>query len=150
MGVPLFPCSIFLSCCFFASALFVLQIADGRHMITEDPTQRSRGGDSPFGETADHGVCGEVTRIPCRKGCGACCIAPSISSPVPGMPRGKPAGVRCIHLTVEYLCSIYDDPERPKTCRSFQATEELCGRSRQDALDRLGGLEAMTSGPTGP
>ncbi|MDP3170542.1 MAG: YkgJ family cysteine cluster protein, partial [Polaromonas sp.] len=22
----------------------------------------------------------------CRPGCGACCIAPSISSPIPGMP----------------------------------------------------------------
>ncbi|MCF5019628.1 YkgJ family cysteine cluster protein, partial [Pseudomonas lactis] len=27
----------------------------------------------------------------CREGCGACCIAPSISSPLPGMPQGKPA-----------------------------------------------------------
>ncbi|MCR3872443.1 YkgJ family cysteine cluster protein, partial [Pseudomonas aeruginosa] len=26
----------------------------------------------------------------CRAGCGACCIAPSISSPLPGMPAGKP------------------------------------------------------------
>ncbi|HCL3974602.1 TPA: YkgJ family cysteine cluster protein, partial [Pseudomonas aeruginosa] len=24
----------------------------------------------------------------CRAGCGACCIAPSISSPLPGMPAG--------------------------------------------------------------
>ncbi|MCC6439509.1 MAG: YkgJ family cysteine cluster protein, partial [Rhodanobacteraceae bacterium] len=24
----------------------------------------------------------------CRSGCGACCIAPSISSPIPGMPNG--------------------------------------------------------------
>ena len=29
----------------------------------------------------------------CRPGCGACCTAPSISSPIPGMPEGKPAGV---------------------------------------------------------
>jgi Fe-S-cluster containining protein len=35
----------------------------------------------------------------CREHCGACCIAPSISSPIPGMPRGKPGGVRCIHLS---------------------------------------------------
>ncbi|MGR5456700.1 YkgJ family cysteine cluster protein, partial [Vibrio alfacsensis] len=28
----------------------------------------------------------------CRLGCGACCIAPSISSPIPGMPNGKPSG----------------------------------------------------------
>ena len=34
----------------------------------------------------------------CRLGCGACCISPSISSPIPGMPKGKPAGERCIQL----------------------------------------------------
>ena len=34
----------------------------------------------------------------CRPGCAACCIAPSISSPIPGMPHGKPAGVRCAQL----------------------------------------------------
>ena len=28
----------------------------------------------------------------CRPGCGACCIAPSITSPIPGMPDGKPVG----------------------------------------------------------
>ena len=31
--------------------------------------------------------------MPCRDGCGACCIAPSITSPIPGMPHGKPAGM---------------------------------------------------------
>ncbi|MGO2368564.1 MAG: YkgJ family cysteine cluster protein, partial [Serratia sp. (in: enterobacteria)] len=30
----------------------------------------------------------------CRADCGACCIAPSISSPIPGMPNGKPANTR--------------------------------------------------------
>ena len=34
----------------------------------------------------------------CRKGCGACCIAPSISSPLPGLPFGKMPGDRCPHL----------------------------------------------------
>ena len=37
----------------------------------------------------------------CRSGCAACCIAPSISSPIPGMPHGKPAGVRCVQLTAD-------------------------------------------------
>jgi Fe-S-cluster containining protein len=27
--------------------------------------------------------------LACRSGCGACCIAPSISSAIPGMPQGK-------------------------------------------------------------
>ena len=41
--------------------------------------------------------------IACRTGCGACCIAPSISSPIPGMPDGKPAGVPCVQLWLEDL-----------------------------------------------
>lgn len=28
--------------------------------------------------------------LPCRPDCGACCTAPSITSPIPGMPDGKP------------------------------------------------------------
>ncbi|MEI0618555.1 YkgJ family cysteine cluster protein, partial [Pseudomonas aeruginosa] len=49
----------------------------------------------------------------CRAGCGACCIAPSISSPLPGMPAGKPAGVRCLHLDENHLCGLFGRPERP-------------------------------------
>jgi len=29
----------------------------------------------------------------CRPHCGACCTAPSISSPIPGMPNGKMSGI---------------------------------------------------------
>ncbi|MBS7673106.1 YkgJ family cysteine cluster protein, partial [Vibrio cholerae] len=53
----------------------------------------------------------------CREGCGACCIAPSISSPLPGMPQGKPAGVRCVHLSAEQLCQLFGQPQRPAVCR---------------------------------
>lgn len=35
----------------------------------------------------------------CRPDCGACCIAPSITSPTPEMLGGKPAGVRCAQLS---------------------------------------------------
>lgn len=31
----------------------------------------------------------------CRSGYGACCIAPLILSPIPGMPDGKPMHTRC-------------------------------------------------------
>jgi len=75
----------------------------------------------------------------CRPDCGACCIAPSISSPIPGMPGGKPAGVRCIHLTEDNRCAIYD--QRPKVCRDFQAEELVCGSSREEALQILSDLE---------
>ena len=42
--------------------------------------------------------------LACRAGCGACCIAPSISSAIPGMPHGKPAGVRCVQLDDALRC----------------------------------------------
>jgi Fe-S-cluster containining protein len=76
----------------------------------------------------------------CRPGCGACCIAASISSPVPGMPEGKPAGVRCIHLQDDYKCALYGDPSRPQVCIDFKADPEFCGSSREEALRILGSL----------
>ena len=77
----------------------------------------------------------------CRIGCGACCIAPSISSPIPGMPDGKPAGVRCIHLTEDYKCGIFHSPDRPKVCADFMADEAVCGSNREEALSILNLLE---------
>jgi len=73
----------------------------------------------------------------CRTGCGACCIAASISSPIPGMPGGKPSGVRCIHLTDDYRCAIFDSPTRPKVCSGFQPEPEFCGSNREEALSIL-------------
>jgi len=70
----------------------------------------------------------------CRPGCGACCIAISISSPIPGMAGGKPAGVRCFHLLDDYRCAIYDSPDRPQVCFDFNAEPEFCGSSREEAL----------------
>ncbi len=80
----------------------------------------------------------------CRKGCGACCIAPSISSYIPGMPDGKPAGVRCVNLTRDNECALFGKQERPKVCQSFQASEEICGKSNEYALSYLECLEAAT------
>lgn len=45
----------------------------------------------------------------CRSNCAACCIAPSISSPIPGMPEGKPAGIPCIQLTPDLKCKLFGD-----------------------------------------
>ncbi|WP_412524121.1 YkgJ family cysteine cluster protein, partial [Escherichia coli] len=50
----------------------------------------------------------------CRSDCGACCIAPSISSPIPGMPQGKPANTRCVQLWNENLCMIFGSELRPE------------------------------------
>jgi len=78
----------------------------------------------------------------CRKHCGACCIAPSISSPIPGMSEGKPAGVACIHLTDDYLCALFGLDERPEVCQGFAAEPFLCGSSREEALSNLQWLES--------
>lgn len=81
----------------------------------------------------------------CRVGCGACCIAPSISSAIPGMPDGKPAGVRCIHLTSGNRCQLFGKPERPAVCNRFQPSEDVCGRSSQEAIINLTFLERATT-----
>ena len=80
----------------------------------------------------------------CRAGCGACCIAPSISSPIPGMPNGKPAGTRCIQLDSVNRCLLFGRPERPDICRRLRAEPEMCGLTRGDALRRLRQLEIAT------
>ncbi|HOO73331.1 MAG TPA: YkgJ family cysteine cluster protein [Spirochaetota bacterium] len=77
----------------------------------------------------------------CRK-CGACCIAPSITGPLPGMPSGKPAGIRCANLMKDNTCAVY--AVRPPVCRNYTPTPELCGTSYQDAMLRLLDLESQT------
>ncbi|MEZ9892447.1 YkgJ family cysteine cluster protein [Vibrio lentus] len=80
----------------------------------------------------------------CRLGCGACCVAPSITSAIPGMPNGKPAGVRCIQLNEQNLCKLFGQSSRPKVCHQFKACPVICGKTGQEALDNLIELEAIT------
>lgn len=82
--------------------------------------------------------------LECRVGCGACCIAPSITSPIPGMPAGKPAGVRCVQLDERNRCQLFGHPERPEVCRSLRPSQEMCGQDRDQALHRLTELERLT------
>ena len=81
----------------------------------------------------------------CRIGCGACCIAPSISSALPFHPFGKPAAVRCLHLDNENKCSIFLQPGRPLVCSGFQATEDACGSTMEEAMAILSEWEMLTS-----
>ena len=80
----------------------------------------------------------------CRPGCGACCIAPSIASPLPGMPQGKPAGMPCVQLDDDLRCRVFGRPERPAFCRTLQPAPDMCGDSREDALSLLSLLEIAT------
>jgi uncharacterized protein len=74
----------------------------------------------------------------CRPACGACCIAPSISS------LNKPAGVACRHLDDDLRCTIFGRPERPVCCNGLQPALEMCGTSRDQALNWLADLEILT------
>lgn len=85
------------------------------------------------------------TLTACRPGCGACCIAPSLSTPLPGMPEGKPAGARCAQLSKDNRCKLFGMPERPAVCGSFPVMAEHCGSDRDEALARLAELERMTA-----
>ena len=84
----------------------------------------------------------------CRSGCGACCIAPSISSPIPGMPVingiSKPAGVRCVQLDDANLCRIFGQAERPAVCGQLQPALDMCGSTQIHAMRYLTQLELAT------
>jgi uncharacterized protein len=81
----------------------------------------------------------------CRSGCGACCIAPSITSPIPGMPQGKPAGVRCVQLDEANRCRLFGRPERPAFCGGLQPSVEMCGHTREQAMVWIASLERATA-----
>lgn len=81
----------------------------------------------------------------CRHGCAACCIAPSISSPIPGMPHGKPAGIPCVQLDDDLRCRLFGHPDRPAVCSGLQPRADLCGRDRTEALALITAMEAATA-----
>ncbi|MGE5946678.1 MAG: YkgJ family cysteine cluster protein [Betaproteobacteria bacterium] len=76
--------------------------------------------------------------LDCRPGCGACCIAPSITS------LDKTAGLPCRHLDADLRCLLFGRTERPACCSGLQPSLEMCGESREHALRWLTDLEALT------
>jgi uncharacterized protein len=86
-----------------------------------------------------------MAAMECRPGCAACCTAPSISSPIPGMPRGKPAGVPCVQLDEALRCRLFGRPERPAVCASLKPDADMCGSSRTQAIAWLDRLERQTA-----
>jgi Fe-S-cluster containining protein len=83
--------------------------------------------------------------LACRPKCAACCIAPSISTPIPGHPEGKPAGVRCANLDDELRCRLWGTDRYPAVCRGFPPRPDSCGASRDDALRLLTAMETETA-----
>jgi hypothetical protein len=51
--------------------------------------------------------------------------------------------MRCVQLTADNLCLLFDSTYRPAVCGSYQASED-CGDTREDALRALHDLETMT------
>lgn len=76
--------------------------------------------------------------------CGACCIEISISSSIPDMPEGKPAGVRCVHLTPANLCGLFGSISRPAICNSFAADVVMCGSNKAEATKLIRIYEERT------
>ena len=60
------------------------------------------------------------------------------------MPKGKPAGVRCIQLDNNNGCRLFNSPERPKLCAQFQAQRDVCGNHREQALQLINAMEKAT------
>ena len=81
----------------------------------------------------------------CRTDCGACCIAPSISSPIPVMPQGKPATTRCVQVADDKKCKIFDSPLRPTVWASLQPSAGMCFSDRDAAMTFLINREAATA-----
>ena len=61
------------------------------------------------------------------------------------MPKGKPAGVRCIQLTPANTCAIFGLPERPLVCRQLRPEPGMCGDDSIEAMRLLEALERQTA-----
>ena len=89
--------------------------------------------------------------IACRPGCAACCIAPSISSPIPdpqgGPARPKPAGIPCGQLDEQLRCRLFGQPGRPAVCSQLAPAVDMCGSdpdpAREDFLISHGFIERL-------
>lgn len=81
----------------------------------------------------------------CRIGCAACCVQITISSPIPGLPGGKPAGMICPHLDKRNRCRLWGGPDYPAVCAGFKAAPEYCGATSEEAFAILARLEEETA-----
>ena len=61
------------------------------------------------------------------------------------MPRGKPAGVRCIQLDNDNRCRIFGMPGRPAVCSQLMPSLEMCGDGQAHSMLFLARLELLTA-----
>lgn len=61
------------------------------------------------------------------------------------MPDGKPANTPCVQLDERKRCKLFGSPLRPKVCGGLQPAREMCGVNRQQAMEYLIHLEALTA-----
>jgi uncharacterized protein len=61
------------------------------------------------------------------------------------MHGGKPAGVRCLHLSEENLCDLFGTADRPAVCSDFPSLPDTCGSSREEAIALMTAMEKHTA-----
>jgi hypothetical protein len=61
------------------------------------------------------------------------------------MANGKPAGVRCVQLDDDNRCRIFGQAGRPAVCASLLPSPEMCGNSKEHAINWLSLMERQTS-----
>ncbi len=61
------------------------------------------------------------------------------------MPQGKPAGINCVQLDEHLRCRLFGSPERPAVCVALRPTAEMCGATREQAIEWLSRLEKQTA-----
>lgn len=87
------------------------------------------------------------TPFSCRPGCAACCIAPSISGPIPDLQgpgcHRKPAGQPCVQLDEQLRCRLFGLPQRPAVCGSLRPHPDMCGSSGVPEKDRIHALHYL-------
>jgi hypothetical protein len=60
------------------------------------------------------------------------------------MPQGKPANIRCVQLTLDNKCKLFNDSNRPLVCCNLKPSVEMCGTSFDEAMAYLTFLEKAT------
>jgi len=60
------------------------------------------------------------------------------------MPHGKPAGIPCVQLLPDMRCALFGRPDRPAFCASLRPGPDMCGNSRDEALQLLNAMENAT------